>query len=112
MPDLQKTVAANSHIALLVLSLIEEEPRYGYRIIKELEARSHNYFQLKEGSLYPVLHQLEKDGLLKTKWRRQVGKPNRRYYSITKRGREALVQAKGDFNAHVKAMRLVMELGA
>ena len=99
---------ANSHIALLVLSLINEAPLYGYAIIKELEARSESFFQFKEGSLYPVLHQLEKDGLVKTEWRTQQGKPNRRYYTITSKGRKALVQAKGEFEAHTKAMRMVM----
>jgi PadR family transcriptional regulator, regulatory protein PadR len=99
---------ANSHIALLVLSLINEVPLYGYAIIKELEARSEKYFQFKEGSLYPVLHQLEKDALVKTEWRTQQGKPNRRYYTITSKGRKALVQAKGEFEAHTKAMKMVM----
>jgi PadR family transcriptional regulator, regulatory protein PadR len=110
MADTAKTLASNSHIALLVLSLIAEEPMYGYRIIKDLEARSESYFQMKEGSLYPVLHQLEKDGLVKTEWRYQKGKPNRRYYTITKKGLAALVHAKGEFEEHTKAMRLVMQL--
>jgi PadR family transcriptional regulator, regulatory protein PadR len=104
------TSLSNSHIALLVLSLIAEEPTYGYRIIKELEARSENYFQMKEGSLYPVLHQLEKDGLVRTEWRVQKGTPNRRYYTITKRGNAALQEAKSDFETRTKAMRLVMQM--
>jgi PadR family transcriptional regulator PadR len=106
-----KNLASNSHIALLVLSLINEEPLYGYRIIKDLEARSNSHFQFKEGSLYPVLHQLEKDGMVKTDWRNQQGKPNRRYYAITSKGRKALAQAREEFNAHVKAMKLVIQLG-
>jgi PadR family transcriptional regulator PadR len=110
--DKDKTVASTSHIALLVLSLINEEPMYGYRIIKELEARSRQYFRFKEGSLYPVLHQLEKDGLVTTKWRPQRGKPNRRYYTITAKGRKALAEARGEFDAHVSAMRLVLDFNA
>ena len=110
MADTPKTLASSSHIALLVLSLIAEEPMYGYRIIKELEARSESYFRMKEGSLYPVLHQLEKDGLVRTEWRYQKGKPNRRYYSITRKGAQALAQAKRDFEQHTRAMKLVMEL--
>ncbi len=103
-----KGLAATSHIALLVLGLLEEEPRYGYAIIKELEARSSSYFQMKEGSLYPVLHQLEKEGLVKTEWRRQTGKPNRRYYAITPKGRKALVTGRDSFEAHVAAVRAVL----
>jgi PadR family transcriptional regulator PadR len=102
-------IPPDSHIPMLVLSLINQEPTYGYHIIKELEARSHNHFRLKEGSLYPVLHQLEKDGLVTTRWHLQRGKPNRRYYSITARGRKALARARGQFEAHVKATRLVMD---
>ena len=103
-----KQLGATGHIALLVLGLIEEEPRYGYAIIKELEARSKSYFQMKEGSLYPVLHQLEKQGLVKTEWRHQTGKPNRRYYSITPRGKKALSTGRVEFEAHVAAMRSVL----
>lgn len=109
MSDDEKNLASASHIALLVLSLINKQPMYGYLVIKELEARSEQHFRLKEGSLYPVLHQLERDGLLTTRWRQQRGKPNRRYYSITARGRKALQRAKGEFEAHVKAMRTVLE---
>lgn len=111
MSDTGKTLASTSHIALLVLSLINEEPMYGYRIIKELDTRSQNHFQFKEGSLYPVLHQLEKDGLVKTEWRHQRGRPNRRYYTITAAGRKALAQGRSEFEAHSKAMRLVLEFG-
>jgi len=111
MNDTGKTLASTSHIALLVLSLIDEEPMYGYRIIKELDARSQNHFRFKEGSLYPVLHQLEKDRLLKTEWRQQRGKPNRRYYTITAAGRKALSEGRREFEAHVEATRLVLEFG-
>lgn len=111
MAETNKTVASTSNIALLVLSLVSEEPLYGYRIIKELDARSNSYFQMKEGSLYPVLHQLEKDGLVKTEWRQQEGKPNRRYYTITAKGSKALAQARGEYEAHSNAMKLVLEFG-
>ena len=107
-----RSLASTSHIALLVLRLVEEEPRYGYAIIKELEARSNSHFQMKEGSLYPVLHQLEKEGLVRTEWRQQVGKPNRRYYSITPRGRKALAAGRDSFEAHVAAMRSVLGFSA
>jgi len=112
MRSRENSSAPTGHIAMLVLSLVNEQPMYGYCIIKELEARSQNHFRLKEGSLYPVLHQLEKDGLVTTQWRQQRGKPNRRYYSITARGRKAFAEARGDFEAHVKATRLVMEFSA
>ncbi len=109
---MDKSISSTSQIALLVLSLIAEAPLHGYGLIKELEARSQNHFRFKEGSLYPVLHQLEKEGLLTTEWRQQRGKPNRRCYSITAKGRKALAQARGEFEAHVKAMRLIVGCSA
>jgi PadR family transcriptional regulator PadR len=107
-----KSLASTSHIALLVLGLLEEEPKYGYAIIKELEARSNSHFRMKEGSLYPVLHQLEKEGLLRTQWRQQRGKPNRRYYAITRKGRKALSAGRASFEAHVAATRSVLGFSA
>jgi PadR family transcriptional regulator PadR len=107
-----RSLASTSHIALLVLGLLEEEPKYGYAIIKELEARSNSYFQMKEGSLYPVLHQLEKEGLVKTEWRQQRGTRNRRYYSITSKGRKAFARGKGEFESHVKAVQSILGFSA
>ena len=51
---------------LLVLSLLQQEDQYGYQMIAALSARSDNVFQMKEGTLYPVLHTLEKQGHIKS----------------------------------------------
>ena len=48
--------------SMLVLKLLEEEPLYGYQMIRLMEQRSRNVFQLKEGTLYPILHTLEQQG--------------------------------------------------
>ena len=50
------------HTKLLVLSLLSGEDMYGYQMIVELGRRSNRTFEMKEGTLYPVLHGLEKDG--------------------------------------------------
>ena len=50
--------------AMLVLAVLKDQELYGYRIIEELAARSQNVFQLKEGTLYPLLHAMEKEKLL------------------------------------------------
>ena len=52
------------HTQLLVLSLLANEDMYGYQMIVELARRSERTFEMKEGTLYPVLHGLEKDGLV------------------------------------------------
>src|SRR5262245_35221689 len=53
----------------LLLALLAEQPMYGYQLVKELERRSQGYFQFREGTLYPALHRLEKDGLISGKWK-------------------------------------------
>jgi len=52
----------------LILSLVSEVPMYGYQLVKEMEVRSSGYFHLKEGTLYPALHRLERDGLVEGTW--------------------------------------------
>ena len=54
--------------AVMVLRLLVEKPMYGYQIVKELQVRSEGYFELEQGTLYPALHRLEKDGFVQGKW--------------------------------------------
>lgn len=74
----------------LLLALLAREPMYGYQIVKEMERRSSGYFSFKEGTLYPALHRLERDGLVQGLWREAAGSQLRRYYHITPKGTEAL----------------------
>ncbi len=60
----QNRELVKGNIEPLLLSLIGQQPMYGYQIIKELEKRSQGYFKFKEGTLYPVLHRLENAGLV------------------------------------------------
>jgi DNA-binding PadR family transcriptional regulator len=76
----------------LLLSMISNEPMYGYQIIKEIEKRSDGYFQFKEGTLYPALHRLEKLGLISGKWQKLPNGQERRYYGITEKGYRALTE--------------------
>ncbi|MFQ6082275.1 MAG: PadR family transcriptional regulator [Candidatus Aminicenantia bacterium] len=57
---------------------------YGYQMIKEIEKRSKGYFNLQEGSLYPALHSLENQGLIKGKWRETKIRERKYYYSTRK----------------------------
>lgn len=78
---------------ILVLTLLDDEPMYGYQIVKELARRSGGYFQFKEGTLYPALHRLERDGLIRAEWRSEAGGPQRKYYSLTQKGRAELARS-------------------
>ncbi len=74
---------------LLILKLLEKENMYGYQMIKELQSKSENIFELKEGTLYPILHLLEEKGYITSYWDESTSK-KRKYYSITKKGRDVL----------------------
>ena len=74
------------HAHLLVLSLLAGEDMYGYQIIMELARRSDHTFEMKEGTLYPVLHGLERDGLVEAYQQEAPTGRRRKYYHLTGRG--------------------------
>lgn len=82
---------------LLVLSLLENENMYGYQMIKTLKEKSEDLFELKEGTLYPILHNLEEKGLINSYWDEATAK-KRKYYSITEEGRKHLKSKKEEWN--------------
>ncbi len=75
---------------VLILSLLTEEPMYGYQIAQELASRSEGYFEMQEGLLYPALHQMEKDGLLRSEWHNAAETRRRKYYFVTDEGYKVL----------------------
>ncbi len=91
----------------LLLSLLQETDRYGYEIIKDLEKRSDNVFQFKEGTLYPVLHRLENIGYVKSYMAKGDTGKERRYYSITKKGAKQLVEEKKNWELFSAAVNKV-----
>ena len=75
--------------AMLVMSVLKKNDMYGYKIIKELELQSESVFELKEGTLYPILHALEKENLLESYWEEFDGR-KRKYYHLTRKGTKSL----------------------
>lgn len=92
---------------MLLLKLLEEKDMYGYEMIEVLRERSQNVFELKAGTLYPLLHNLEEKGLL-TVYERQAGNKVRKYYSITKNGKKTLDEKKGEWELYSKAVASVL----
>ena len=80
------------HAQLLVLSLLAGEDMYGYQMIVELARRSDHTFEMKEGTLYPVLHGLEREGLVEAYQQEAPTGRMRKYYRITDAGRKHLEQ--------------------
>ena len=82
---------------LLILSLLSGGDMSGYEMIAELEARSDHTFTLKEGTLYPILHTLERDGAVKSYEKEAPTGRVRKYYHITKRGLRLLDEKKEEW---------------
>lgn len=83
---------------VLILSCLAREPMHGYRIVKELDSITDGYFQMREGTLYPHLHQLERDGLIEGYWENVAGGRDRKSYRITERGMSALAKKREECN--------------
>ena len=75
---------------LLVLSLLEDQPRHGYDISKLIEIRSGGALRFHVTSLYPLLHRLEADGWIAGRWVEKPEQRRRRYYALTAKGRKIL----------------------
>ncbi|MEW5940597.1 MAG: PadR family transcriptional regulator [Chloroflexota bacterium] len=84
--------AGTASLVLLSVLSWSKEPMYGYQIAKLLEESAPDVSMMKQGSLYPVLRSLEENGLLESMVEPSVSGPPRRYYKITKEGREALAE--------------------
>lgn len=96
---------------MLILKLLEEKDMYGYLMIEELDKRSDNTFSLKAGTLYPLLHGLEEDGMV-TSYDESVDSARvRKYYSITKKGKSLLKEKKEEWNVYVSTINQVLEGG-
>src|SRR5262245_61306266 len=77
-------------LSLLILSLLSRKAMYGYEIAATVHHDTDGTFTWREGSLYPSLHKLEQGGLITGKWVEKETGRKRRYYHITKKGREEL----------------------
>jgi PadR family transcriptional regulator, regulatory protein PadR len=82
-----------SAVEMLILEVAGEGATYGYALAQTVGERSGGYFELKEGSLYPALHRLERQKLLRSYWRLADGR-RRKYYELTPAGRTELAARK------------------
>ncbi len=76
----------------LILSLLDKGESYGYALIQEIRERSASKMEWTDGMLYPVLHRLEKKGLITSRWVAAENGRKRKYYSLKKDGKKALEQ--------------------
>jgi DNA-binding PadR family transcriptional regulator len=97
-------------LAILKLLVDAGEPMHGYQIARELERRSHGSFQFKEGLIYPRLHQMEQDGLLRSAWEGEGGGRRRKVYRPTAAGQQRLADELGQWQAFVLGMDRLLGL--
>lgn len=93
---------------LMVLGLLARKVMYGYEMIKETEVLSQGVFQFKEGTLYPVLHGLEANGLIESYWSEGETARRRKYYRITKDGIAQLREKQREWAIFTQAVSSVV----
>ncbi len=96
-----------SAVEMMILEVAARGPTYGYEVAQTVCERSGGYFDLKEGSLYPALHRLERRKLLKSFWREVDGR-RRKYYELTSTGRAELASRKSAWFKFADGVRGVL----
>jgi len=96
LPSKELVAASSRPLVLAVLARGEE---YGYALLREVERLSGGALTWQEGMLYPVLHRLEREGLIESTWRAAETGRRRKYYAITKRGQEVLAVERASWEA-------------
>lgn len=81
----------------LILTILKRGESYGYQIIQDMKEYSGGTLEWSDGMLYPVLHKLEKDGCIQSRWEVSEEGRRRKYYSITEAGKEELATAKNQW---------------
>ena len=92
---------------LLILSLVEEQPRHGYDIGNLIERRSGGVLRFNVASLYPLLYRLEKRGWIEGRWVEKAGQRRRRYYGITAEGLEVLADQRRSWGEFIAAITTI-----
>ena len=91
------------HLDLLLLAILAEGPAHGYAVIESLRNRSGGTFDLPEGTIYPALHRLENQGLLRSRWSEDSAR-RKRVYQVTPKGQQALAKRQTEWQKFSKAM--------
>jgi PadR family transcriptional regulator len=99
-------------VEMLTLDVVAEGPTYGYLIAHAVMSRSDGYFELKEGSLYPAFHRMERQKLLKATWSESDEGRRRKYYKLTPAGQKSLEKKRDEWSKFSKSVNSVLGAGA
>ena len=92
---------------LLILSLVEDQPRHGYDIGTLIEQRSNGVLRFNVASLYPLLYRLEKRGWIQGRWVEKANQRRRRYYRLTADGKKVLAEQRNSWLEFVQAINRI-----
>jgi transcriptional regulator len=92
---------------LLILSLVEDQPRHGYDIGNLIEQRSQGVLRFNVASLYPLLYRLEKRGWIQGRWVEKANQRRRRYYKLTAEGKKVLASQRNSWLEFVQAINRI-----
>jgi DNA-binding PadR family transcriptional regulator len=96
------------NVDALLLAAVRDGEAHGYGIVETVRTRSEGAFHLAEGTVYPALYRLERQGLLESRWQEVAGR-RRRLYRLTARGQQALAERRAEWAAFTRAMEAVLE---
>ncbi len=96
---------------LLILKIVAREPRHGWAISERLHQISSATLQIRQGSLYPALHRLERRGWIKARWGTSDNNRRAKYYELTRKGREQLEADTDAWRKLSAAINHVLETG-
>jgi DNA-binding PadR family transcriptional regulator len=100
--------AFSGHLDLLLLAALRSEPRHGYAVIEHMRSASGGRFDYPEGTVYPALHRLEAEGLLRSRWSEVDGR-RRRVYELTRTGTAALDGRRREWERFSESVGAVLE---
>ncbi|MBC7806729.1 MAG: PadR family transcriptional regulator [Akkermansiaceae bacterium] len=92
----------------LILAVLETAPLHGYAIAREIESRSKDALKMNEGSLYPALRSLEREGFIVGTWETQESGPARRVYTLTESGHGELAEKRARWQSFSEAVNGVL----
>ncbi|MEO0415204.1 MAG: helix-turn-helix transcriptional regulator [Verrucomicrobiota bacterium] len=99
----------DGNVETMLLSILQAGSSYGYQIVQDLNEKAPHLLDFGEGTVYPVLHRMEKRGLIAADWRKGETGRRRKYYSLTDQGRKVLAANREQWCGLVEAMSAVLE---
>jgi PadR family transcriptional regulator, regulatory protein PadR len=104
-----KSEVLQGTLDMLVLRALQLQPMHGWGITERIEQWSESVLQLGQGTLYPALYRLERQGLIRSDWRVTANNRRARYYALTTQGRRRLSKELADWRRVSRAINLVLE---